>query len=187
MLQRIAFVLVAAVAACGSKDKGTTAPTNTAGDGAHAPVTPVDPANESIGGIQIGDPESKVTQTLGAASAKGEVEEWAATGDRISMWTWDDKGATFAMSQATDGSFTVHSMSIAPPSTLTTSRGIGIGATFDAVDKTYGEFRGQGRQDEEPEQWSLEDGITVGSVYGGTMFAFEGGKVSSIFVGAAAE
>jgi hypothetical protein len=184
MLQRIAFVLAVAAAACGGKDTsaGNTTPS---GDGAtNAPAELADPASESLGGIKLGDPAAKVVEVLGEPGAKTEVVEWEATGDRVSDWTWD--GVDFGMGEV-DAGFVVHSMSIKAPSTLTTSRGIGIGATFEQVDAAYQPFRGQGREDGEPEQWDLENGITVGSVYGGTMFNFADGKVAHIFVGAAAE
>ena len=188
MLQRIVFVLVAGLAvglvACGGKS--SSAGDGTPGPGPSEPGPLADPANESLGGLSLGDPAAKVEAVLGAPSEKSPVEEWGATDDRVSMWTWADQGVTFAMSEAAGG-FTVLSMSIQAPSTLTTSRGAGIGATFETVDATYREFRGQGREDGEPEQWSLEDGITVGSIYGGTMFSFSDGKVSHIFVGAGAE
>lgn len=184
MLKRIAFVLVVGLAAaCGGK---TTTASNPGSGSAAAPVALADPANESLGGLSLGDPSAKVETALGAPTSKGEVQEWAATGDRTSTWAWDGKGVSFEMAER-DGAFSVHSMSLTAPSTLTTSRGIGIGATFEQVDAAYKEFRGKGREEGEPEQWDLENGITVGSVYGGTMFNFENGKVSTIFVGAAAE
>ncbi len=184
MLQRIAFVLTLSfAAACGGKSKTTSGGGDTTPP---APVTLGDPASETIGGLALGDPAAKVEAALGAPTSKGEVVEWEATGDRTAEWSWDDKGVQLQMGEVSGG-FVLHSIYVKAPSTLTTSRGIGIGATFDEVDKVYKEFRGQGRQDDEPEQWDLENGITVGSVYGGTMFNFTDGKVSTIFVGAAAE
>ncbi|HUQ03973.1 MAG TPA: hypothetical protein VM261_15855, partial [Kofleriaceae bacterium] len=150
-----------------------------------APVALADPANESLGGVSLGDPAARAIAVLGEPTEKSEVQEWAATGDRISEWTWA-QGASFQMAEV-DGAFVVHGMSLRAPSTLATSRGIGIGATFEQVDAAYKEFRGKGAEEGEPEQWDLENGITVGSVYGGTMFSFESGKVSTIFIGAAAE
>jgi hypothetical protein len=188
MLPRIAFVLVVAAAACASQDK--PAPVAGAGAGGAAdPVTPasmVDPTNESLGGIQLGDAAAKVVEVLGEPGEKGELVEWAATGERVAEWTWEAQGINLGMAEVNDA-LLVHSMLIRAPSTLTTSRGIGIGATFEQVDAAYKAFRTQGREEGEPEQWDLENGITVGSVYGGTMFSFENGKVSQIFVGAAAE
>jgi len=188
MLQRIAFAMIVGLAvglgACGGKS--SSAGSGPPAPGPSAPHPLADPTSESLGGLSLGDPAAKVEAVLGAPSERGPVEEWAATGDRVSMWSWGAQGVTFAMSE-TSGSFTVLSMTLQTPSTLTTSRGIGLGATFEAVDAAYREFRGQGREDGEPEQWSLEDGITVGSIYGGTMFTFTDGKVSHIFVGAGAE
>lgn len=183
MIQRIAFALSLTVAACGGGTKGPATTTTTA----ETPAALADPANETLGGISLNDPASKVEQVLGAPSTKGEVVEWEATGSRVSSWEWAGKGIRFDMGEDPKAGFTVLGMTIEAPSTLTTSRGIGIGATFADVDKTYGEFRGKGVEEGEPERWSEEDGVIVGSIYGGTMFSFTDGKVSSIFVGAGAE
>jgi hypothetical protein len=125
--------------------------------------------------------------TFGEPTNKGEVIEWEATGDRVSEWVWDDRGLQLDMAE-TDSGFTVLSISISAPCQETTSRGVGIGTSFDEVDRIYGEFRGVGRNEdeEEPEQWDSNQ-IIVGSIYGGTFFDFADGRVVRIFVGAGAE
>ena len=75
---------------------------------------------------------------------------------------------------------------IAAPSTLRTSRGIGVGATRAEVEAAYRDALGKGREPNEPDA-TTEQLLIVGSVYGGTFFRFEGGKLVSIFVGAGAE
>ena len=188
MLRRTSVILflgLGSVAACGGKGPAAGG----SGPGSSAPTAAVklaDPTSESIGGIGIGDSAAAVETAFGAPTTKGEVVEWEATGDRTSTWTWDGKGLKLEMAE-TPGGPAVHQLSVAAPSTFTTSRGVGIGTPFAEVDKIYGEFRGQGRQEGEPERWTAEDGIIVGSVYGGTFFTFVDGKVSSIFVGAGAE
>jgi hypothetical protein len=186
MVHRIAFAIVLGIgtAACGGKSAAPSGGTTTT---TPAPAELPDPANESLGGIRLNDPQSKVVQVLGEPTTKGEVQEWEATGARVSSWQWAGKGIQFDMGEDPQAGFTVLGMTLEAPSTLTTSRGVGIGATFADVDKTYGAFRGKGVEEGETERWSEEDGIIVGSVYGGTMFSFTDGKVSSIFVGAAAE
>ncbi len=152
------------------------------------PATPEAPAtSESIGGIELGDPASKVEAAFGPPASKGEVVEWEATGDRTATWTWSE-GLRFEMAEGAAGAPpTVHSMSMQAPSKRTTSRGVGIGTPYADVDRIYAPFRGQGQVPEgEPVRWSPE-GIIVGSVYGGTFFDFTDGKVSNVFVGAGAE
>lgn len=169
-------LLLVVVAACG----GSPAPT------APQPATEAPATSESIGGIALGDPAPKVEAAFGAPASKGEVVEWAATGDRTATWSWNE-GLRFEMAESSDGSPpTVHSMTMAAPSTRTTSRGVGIGTAYADVERIYAPFRGQGREEGEPEQWGPE-GMIVGSVYGGTFFDFTDGKVSNVFVGAGAE
>jgi hypothetical protein len=151
------------------------------------PSAPPAPAeSESIGGIALGDPAAEVEAAFGAPASKGEVVEWEATGDRTATWTWSE-GLKLEMAETTDGAPPiVHSMHMEAPSKRTTSRGVGIGTPYAEVDRIYAPFRGQGREEGEPEVWGPES-IIVGSVYGGTFFTFEGGAVSSVFVGAGAE
>lgn len=176
---RLVLALTLSLAACGGK----TTPKPAAG----TPEVPAAPASsESLGGIALGDDAAKVEAALGPPASKGEVVEWEATGDRTSEWTWP--GVKLQMAELDGGArFAVHSIWVEAPSTLKTSRGVGIGTPFAEVDRIYAPFRGQGAEEGEPEQWNVDDGITVGSVYGGTMFNFADGKVATIFVGAAAE
>lgn len=103
----------------------------------------------------------------------------------LSTWTWPAAGVSLSMAMAGDQA-AVHSISIASPSTLTTSRGIGIGASRAEVERVYAEHLGKGREADEPDYTSPEQ-LIVGSIYGGTFFGFHDGKVDSIFVGAGAE
>ena len=66
------------------------------------------------------------------------------------------------------------------PSKLATARGITIGSTEDAVKKAYGSVR-------DKENSEAGKTFVAGSIYGGVIFRFEGGKVSEIFIGASAE
>ena len=66
------------------------------------------------------------------------------------------------------------------PSTLKTLRGIGIGSAEKDVTSAYGELR-------DDEMSVAGESFVAGSVYGGVIFDFRDGKVSRIFLGAAAE
>jgi hypothetical protein len=149
-------------------------------------ATPAPPDRESIGGVALGDPEARVVDSLGHPDHKGEVEVWEATGESVSSWAWKDEGVRLDMMKDEGGAFSVLAISLAAPAKVTTSRGVGIGASFAEVDRIYGPYRHLGREGDEPETWGA-DLIIVGTVYGGTFFTFTDGKVSEIFVGAGAE
>ena len=63
---------------------------------------------------------------------------------------------------------------------LATARGIKIGSTEAAVKKAYAKER-------DKEQTKAGESFTAGSIYDGVIFTFKDGKVSQIFIGAAAE
>lgn len=176
----VSLGLLLSIAGCGGK---SAAPTT----GTSAPAGPLgDPASETIGGISLGATPAVVEKLLGAPATKSPPQEMGATGEFVSDWHWAT-GETLSMAAGTaDGAPTVGSITIEAPSKLTTSRGVGLGSTRAEVEKVYQAFLGKGRQEGEPDTTSAES-LIVGSVYGGTFFSFEGGKVSRIFVGAGAE
>ena len=74
----------------------------------------------------------------------------------------------------------IESITVVSPSDLSTKSGIRIGSTEQEVMKAYASH------------WNKEDSspsktFVAGSVYGGLIFDFKAGKVSRIFLGAAAE
>jgi hypothetical protein len=77
------------------------------------------------------------------------------------------------------GGQTVKSISISAPCSYKTNRNIGIGSTSDEVLAAY--------KAEIEEENISESEILAGSVYGGVVFHLENDRVSSIFIGAAAE
>ena len=74
----------------------------------------------------------------------------------------------------------IESITITSPSILQTQRGIRIGSTEAEVIKAYGRFQNA----EDSKQGEL---FVAGSIFGGVMFDFQQGRVSRIFIGAAAE
>jgi hypothetical protein len=84
------------------------------------------------------------------------------------------------VSEKRSGTKSVESISLTAPCTMATKRGIRIGSTEQTVRKAY------------KKDWNREDSICAGefvggSIYGGIIFQFKDGKVSRIFLGAAAE
>ncbi len=74
----------------------------------------------------------------------------------------------------------IESLTITSPSILQTQRGIRIGSTEAEVIKAYGRFRNA-------EASKPGELLVAGSIFGGVMFDFQQGRVSRIFIGAAAE
>lgn len=130
--------------------------------------------------LALGASASKVVDLLGAPTDKTPVVDEAATGDFVSTWTWVSKGVEAKMTApSTSGPFSVGSLTIAAPSTLKTVSGIGLGASSADVEAAYG--------DRINAEESTPDTVVVGSIFGGMLFTIVDGKVTQIFVGAAAE
>lgn len=183
----LVIATLGALAACGGgKAAAPTTASTTAGGQAAAALA--DPSSESLGGIALGDTAAAVEARLGPPDHKSEPEELGATGEIVSDWRWPAHGAVLSMAldASAAGGARVSAMIISAPSTLTTSRGVGIGTTRADVERIYQEYLGKGREPEEPDTTSAEQ-LIIGSVYGGTFFEFADGKVTKIFVGAGAE
>ena len=119
-----------------------------------------------------GDPPAGFDPVLGL---------WGADGAYHQQWVYADCGITLGMVSEKKGARkSIESITVVSPSDLGTKSGIRIGSTEQEVMKAYASH------------WNKEDSspsktFVAGSVYGGLMFDFDAGKVSRIFVGAAAE
>lgn len=111
---------------------------------------------------------------LGKPASK-KTEKWSVDDGMYTTWTWPDKGIVLVTSA--DGA--AFSVVCETPCTLATAEGIALGATADAVKKAY-------RKKINKAESSKTD-LIVGDAYGGTFFHLEGGKVTRIFIGSAAE
>lgn len=135
---------------------------------------------ERIGSLRIGLSEAKVKQIMNC-NLKREPEQFSQVdGAYHQEWKYADCGVVLVMVSDRKGApKSIYSISASSPSRLSTKRGIRIGSAKTAVMKAY------------KSEWNREDGgsesFVAGSIYGGLMFQFENGKVSQIFLGAAAE
>jgi hypothetical protein len=146
-----------------------------------------DPTSETFDGIRVGMRADAVQLLLGPPDEKGTPVEMGATGMFEADWRWKSRGLTTRMGAASaDAEPSVSGMEIAGASTLRTSRDIALGATRAEVEAMYEDALGKGRQPDEPNP-DNERLLVLGSVYGGTFFRFENGKLVSIYVGAGAE
>jgi len=137
---------------------------------------------ETFGDIKIGQPHVKTIEAIGQPNKKSKLEEWAADGQMHTDWSYTSKGLVLNMSFAkgsTDTTGYIFSITADAPSTFKTRAGMGIGSTYAEVQEAY-------KRDIDAAS-TTKDQITVGSIYGGIIFSFKDGKVSHIFLGAAAE
>jgi hypothetical protein len=185
------LLLLASIAACKSGKKETTGTENTkdtsttqqVADTAAKPPVPTGKIDiETFGDIKIGQPAAETLKTLGEPGSKSKAEEWAADGLLHEYWKWKDKGLELNMSSEKNnvsGTLAIFNINAEAPCTFKTRAGIGIGSTLDEIKAAY--------QRDISEADSNNEQVLVGSVYGGIIFTLTKGKVSHIFLGAAAE
>jgi hypothetical protein len=136
---------------------------------------------ERLGELRLGLTKKEVKAKIPCKLKKGQEEYWAATGDFVQKWDYPDCGITLYMSsEGKGGKKTVSAIQVTSPSHLQTKRGIGIGSPEQQVAAVYGDC-----QDKEMSEAGRT--FVAGSVYGGLIFSFENGRVTSIFLGAGAE
>jgi hypothetical protein len=137
-------------------------------------------AKEQIGKLHLGLSAKEVKQIIPGKPVLGPDELMGADGLYHQEWKYSQAGISLDMtSEKKGGPKSIASISVAGPSKLKTQRGIGIGSSAAEVAKAYGPFRNA--EDSTPERF------VAGSNFGGVIFDFKLGKVSGIFIGAAAE
>ena len=137
--------------------------------------------NETLGKLKLGMKATDATALIGKPDSKGKDTEWAATGEWVQEWKFKPQGLKINMASVSKGGAkTVSSITAEAPCKLATARGIHLGSTIAEVTKAY-------RSVQDKEQSEPGKTFVAGSVYGGVIFTFTGGKVSQIFIGAAAE
>ena len=138
-------------------------------------------AEERIGSLRVGLPETDLKKSIDCDLKCGPETLWGADGAYHQTWQCPACGLKLGMvSNKRGGTKTIESITLAAPCTLATKRGIRIGSTEQEVKKAY------------KKDWNKEDSTSsgrfvAGSIYGGIVFEFQNGKVSRIFLGAAAE
>jgi hypothetical protein len=136
--------------------------------------------NERIGNLRIGLAEIKVKQTINCQLNREPEQFWGADGAYHQKWKYADCGMILGMvSEQKGAAKSIESITIFNPSRLITKRGIRIDSSKKAVMNAY--------KSEWNQESSQSDVLVAGSIYGGLIFNFQNGKVSKIFLGAAAE
>ncbi len=140
---------------------------------------PVD--REGFGKLALGQKAEEVVALLGKPESKGKDTMWEAIGEWVREWRYPKQGLRLNMASGKKGgSKTLFSISASAGCGLATARGVRIGSTETEVRKAYGAV-------EDKEASVRGESFVAGSVYGGVIFHFEKGKVTEIFIGAAAE
>ena len=150
-----------------------------------APLHKPDPfpllKEERLGDLRLDMTEQEVRAKIPGKPKKGREEYDAAIADFVQKWDYPAGGVSLDMSSAAKGGKkTILAILIKSPSLLKTKRGIGIGSTEQEVAAAYGDC-----QDKEMSETGRS--FVAGSIYGGLIFSFEKGRVTSIFLGAGAE
>lgn len=137
--------------------------------------------SEKIGELRLGLTEAQVKPILPAKPARGPDQLWGADGKYHQKWTYAREGLRLTMvSEKRGGPKTVEMIDCTARCTLKSTRNTGIGSTLADVQKAYAaEFN--------KEESELPGTFVAGTIYGGLIFNFKGGKVSQMFLGAAAE
>lgn len=149
-----------------------------------APVADAEPAQEegeTVGPIRQGMSAADVVTALGEPTEKPGFVLMEATGEYISDWPWPDKDLTLSM-MATDeagAGASVGWITCGKACAFDLPRGLKIGSIRAEVEAAYG--------DDFDEAFTNETTFVAGSVYGGSFYTFEAGKVVGIFIGAGAE
>lgn len=140
-------------------------------------------SDESIGPLREGMGTIEIVDLLGAPPEKGEIFEEGATGLWAQDWSYPNAGVSLFMYADTErGAQSIGAITVKAPCEYATKRGIKVGSTRTEVEKAYGDVKDQdGFGDDDA------GSFVAGSVFGGIIFGFEDGKVSEIFMGAAAE
>ena len=138
-------------------------------------------AKEQIGKLHLGLAAKTVQQLIPGKPVLGSDDLMMADAAYHQEWKYPAAGITLGMvAEKKGGPKSIERITLTSPSTLATSKGIRIGSTEAEVNAVYGRFRNA----EDSEHFG---GFIAGSVFGGVMFTFQQGKVSRIFIGAAAE
>jgi len=137
--------------------------------------------SEKIGELKLDMTETQLKQALPGQPARGAERLWGADGQYHQKWTYAKQGLKFSMvSEKKGAAKTVESIECAARCTLKSARGIGVGSTLADVQKAYAaEFN--------KEESKLPGSFVAGTIYGGLIFNLKGGKVTVMYLGAAAE
>lgn len=137
---------------------------------------------EAIGELRIAMPAARARALLGEPKERSKIDHEAATGDYVQTWTYPRRGLRLVMASGERGGpQKIASVHASAPCALVTRRGIRIGSPASSVRRLYA------AEQEQDGTAPSDETFVAGSVYGGLIFTFAEGRVSTMFLGAAAE
>ena len=152
------------------------------GRGDHGSV--LDTSKERIGRLRLGLNEDRIRSAIVGMPVKGRTVYLAGTDETVQEWTYASQGISLGMHLDLDGALSVGSISISAPCLLTSAKGIGIGSTEAEMLSAY-----EHTADPQDGGWTSLPGrvFAAGSIFDGLLFTIRDGRVSEMFLGAAAE
>jgi len=121
-----------------------------------------------------------VLDSIGEPEKKGSDNYWGALGTYVQNWDYPSQGVSLEMESAEqNGDKKVLSITLTEPCSKLISKSIGIGSKKEAITKLY--------SDKISKEFSNNDLVVLGSIYGGVLFELKDNTVISIFIGASAE
>lgn len=142
-----------------------------------------DLGGEAFGPLRIGMPAKELQEILGDWQQTGEPELWGADG--LEHWdvAYNLLGVTVGLARVPgdEESAMIYSFLALGPHEWKTVRGVGIGDPVELVNSLY--------QDAIDPQWNIDanQGLLIGSLYGGILAGIQGGQVVSLYFGALSE
>ena len=145
-----------------------------------------------LGALGLGLPMSDVIAVLGPADEVGEPFEEGATGEIVTTYAWKKLG--IRIDSARGSGEPTGDPAGTSPTTLEYARSIDVSAPFPgktrrgiAIGSSEADVLGAYAAMIDPMATQAGEKVVAGSLFGGMIFEIEGGRVSSIFLGAAAE
>ena len=136
---------------------------------------------ESLGGLKLGLAAKAVLKQLGKPESESKLQLQDADGIYVQQWEYPAQGLSLWMTSGAkkSGAKSIAAITAFAGCKLATRAGCKIGSPESTVRKAYGVH--------ESKDEITAGQLIAGSIYGGIIFNFTKGKVSSIFLGAAAE
>ncbi len=134
---------------------------------------------EILNELRIGLTKFQIEEVLGIAPEISTNEFWEADGEFHQTYIYKDLGIELDMIGDNDKLKRVNMITITQPCNYKTSKNISIGSNRKDLQNAYGEYFNK--------EFSDKKTFVAGSIYGGVIFNLENDRVSSIFIGAAAE
>lgn len=136
---------------------------------------------ETVGPFHEGMNAAAVVAELGEPNTKEPYTLLEATGEYVSSWGYPDADLvlTLASGNETGEGATVWGVECGASCSYPLPWGLAIGSTRAEVEAVYGDHHDTAATDEHT--------FVAGSVYGGSFYRFEDGRVVGIFIGPGAE